>query len=182
MLELYWYRLKLNLEMLFWLLRKKTDRSNYINSEISKKILISNNKFTLKRLKNKKIKCSDIAILLPHCLQEDKCPIKITSEIDNCKNCGKCEIGEILNIKKEKGIKVKIATGGTLARIYLKKERPKLVIAVACERDLITGIYDSFPLPIYGIFNERINGPCYNTKVNVDEIKKIINLFLGGKV
>ncbi|OQY10448.1 MAG: hypothetical protein B6I28_01045 [Fusobacteriia bacterium 4572_132] len=181
MFKLYYYRFNFNIKMLFWLLKQKLNGNDYENSEISKKMLKSNNKFTLDRLKKIKLSPSEIVILLPHCLQEDSCNVKITSKIENCKKCGKCNIGEILKIKEQKGIKVKVATGGTLARIYLKKERPKLVIAVACERDLITGIYDSFPLPIYGIFNERLNGPCYNTKVSVREINQILEFFLGGK-
>ena len=67
---------------------------------------------------------------------------------------GLCKIGEISKFVKMKNATVKIATGGTLARLFLKNEKPDFVVAVACERDLVAGIYDSFPMMVYGIFNE----------------------------
>jgi hypothetical protein len=39
---------------------------------------------------------------------------------------------------------------------------------------LISGIYDSIPLLVYGVFNTRENGPCINTNVNVEEIENVI--------
>ena len=56
--------------------------------------------------------------------------------------------------------------------------RPKLVIAVACERDLVTGINDSFPLIIYGVFNIRENGPCIDTTVSFIEIERLMKKVL----
>ena len=49
---------------------------------------------------------------------------------------------------------LKIATGGTLARKYVKDLRPDLIIAVACKRDLISGIKDAEPFLVYGVFNK----------------------------
>jgi len=127
-------------------------------------------KFAIK----KQIKIREIAILLPHCIQNYDCPYKITNNIDNCKECDLCKISHIKKLKDKYGIQVKIATGGTLARLFLKEHRPKLVIAVACERDLVSGIYDALPLMCYGIFNIRKNGPCINTDLMVEDIEKVI--------
>ena len=86
-----------------------------------------------------------------------------------------CDISEIIRLKDEfKHISIKVATGGTLARLYLKEERPNLVIAVACKRDLTSGIRDSFPIPVYGVFNKIINTPCKDTRVAVNEIRKVL--------
>ena len=64
-----------------------------------------------------------------------------------------------------------VATGGTLARQIIYKMRPKAVLAIACERDLMSGIQDVYPLPAVGVLNIRPNGPCYNTHVDIEEVK-----------
>ncbi len=67
-----------------------------------------------------------------------------------------------------------VATGGTLARRVIEEKRPKAVIAVACERDLSSGIIDSFPLFVYGLPNMRPNGPCRDTFVDVGALNELI--------
>lgn len=174
MLRLYVYRVISIIWMLFILIFRKIKSDEKNNSNIAQKFLRYNNAITLKRLRHKILHSQDILILLPHCLQEYDCPIKITANIDNCKRCGRCDIKTILDLKETYGIHVNVATGGTLARKYIKDQKPKVVIAVACERDLLSGIMDAFPLPVYGIFNKRIHGPCYNTSVATEEIKNIL--------
>jgi len=60
----------------------------------------------------------------------------------------------------------------------VRDNKPKAVLAIACERDLMSGIQDVYPLPAVGVLNIRPNGPCYNTHVDMDavrrEIEKII--------
>ena len=179
MLKLYLYRILSVFWVIFIFLFRRIKEDDYANCEIARKFLRYNNKVTLNRLKSQKINAEDILLLLPHCLQEYECPIRITSNIDNCKQCGKCDIKTIVNLKEDYGIHVNVATGGTLARKYVKEAKPKIIIAVACERDLLSGITDSFPIPVYGMFNERIHGPCYNTLVDTEEIRKILTLLLG---
>ena len=65
-----------------------------------------------------------------------------------------------------------VATGGTLARQIIYNMRPKAVLAIACERDLMSGIQDVFPLPAVGVLNIRPNGPCYNTSVDMGEVRR----------
>ena len=140
--------------------------------KISKFFLKFNNYIVKNRVKRG---AGKICILLPHCLQNYDCTHRITSVVDNCRFCGKCSIGEILNLGNIDSLDIKVATGGTLARKHLKDSRPDCVIAVACERDLVSGICDAFPMPVYGVFNEKPNGPCVSTDVDVDEIKKVLN-------
>jgi hypothetical protein len=45
---------------------------------------------------------------------------------------------------------------------------------VACERDLTSGIQDTTPLPVYGIFNQRPFGPCLNTQVPVAQVEAVL--------
>jgi hypothetical protein len=57
-------------------------------------------------------------------------------------------------------------------------KRPDVIIAVACERDLTSGIQDSYPVPVFGIFNKRPFGPCYDTDVDLELVEKGIITFL----
>lgn len=142
------------------------------NLGLSKHLIDINNRYVLKRSVDKKIE--KVAILLPHCIQNYNCPHKVTSKIENCRKCGLCKIEDLLRLKEEYNIVIKVATGGTLARKFIIEERPDLVIAVACERDLISGIYDALPAMVYGVFNTRPNGPCIDTDVSIEEIEKTL--------
>jgi hypothetical protein len=76
-------------------------------------------------------------------------------------------------------IQIAVATGGTLARRIIVQNRPEAIVAVACELDLTTGIQDSYPIPVIGILNERPQGPCINTKADIQKVKEAVLDFLG---
>jgi hypothetical protein len=115
-----------------------------------------------------------ILLLMPHCLQDADCTVKVTHRVQNCKRCGKCPIKDLLELTSKYGVDLAVATGGTLARRIVMERRPDLIIAVACERDLTSGIQDTMPLPVYGIFNERPHGPCLNTQVAIDRVEAVL--------
>jgi uncharacterized protein len=121
-----------------------------------------------------------LLILLPHCIQDFDCQIKITGNIRNCKGCGKCEIKELVELSDRYEVKIAVATGGTLARRIIVENRPDAIVAVACELDLTTGILDSYPIPVIGVLNDRPHGPCINTKVDIQKVKGAILDFLEG--
>lgn len=127
---------------------------------------------------NKKYDKDDILILLPHCLQYSECPYKITRTINNCKRCGKCSIGKLSEIGCEKGLQVRVVTGGTAARNIVEKLKPKIILSVACERDLLSGIVDVKKIPVLGVLNKRPNGPCFNTTVDLDKIEEKLESIL----
>ena len=77
------------------------------------------------------------------------------------------------------GVQVAIATGGTIARRIVVQARPKRIVAVACERDLSSGIQDTHPLPVFGVINERPNGPCLDTFVSIRRLESAIRHFIG---
>jgi len=112
-----------------------------------------------------------ILILAPHCLQRSDCPHKITIDVNNCRRCGKCPIDRLCNLAETYRVKLAVATGGTLARDFVKHYKPEAIIAIACERDLTSGIQDVTPLPVIGILNSRPNGPCNNTEVDFAEVE-----------
>lgn len=126
-----------------------------------------------------KIKPHQLLLLAPHCLQNSDCPHKVTGNVDNCHRCGKCGVNHILELRDQYGIKVGMATGGTLARKYVRDYRPRAIVAIACERDLTSGILDANPIPVLGITNLRPNGPCYNTEFSVAQVEGSIRFFLN---
>lgn len=119
-----------------------------------------------------------ILLLLPHCIQINDCEIRLTHNIFNCKRCGRCEVKDLIGIAEEYQLNLFVATGGTLARKIVMEACPEAIVAVACERDLSSGVVDIFPMPVLGIPNERPNGPCLNTRVDLDKVKDAIEFFV----
>lgn len=117
-------------------------------------------------------------ILLPHCIQLFDCDIKITGDVGRCIQCGKCDISKLSEAAQKWGIDIAVATGGTLARKIIVERRPKFILAVACERDLTSGIRDSYPLPVIGVLNHRPHGPCFNTHIVMDEVERVLKEFI----
>ncbi|MBQ6632215.1 MAG: DUF116 domain-containing protein [Romboutsia sp.] len=122
----------------------------------------------------------DILILIPHCIQKNSCKLKVTNKIENCVQCRLCNVSDFVKLKEKTGINIVLATGGTLARKMIIENKPKAAIAVACERDLTSGIQDMSHIPVLGIFNKRPNGPCVDTFIDIHEVESAIN-FLTNK-
>lgn len=147
-----------------------------INKEELKLFIIDLNNIWVNSVKYK-VKPKDILVLTPHCLQDSGCQIKITNNPNNCKHCGKCNISDLLKLCQKYGVDFYIASGGTFARKVIEETKPKYIISVACERDLLSGIMDVRKIPVIGIVNERPNGPCNNTKVDISKVEEaIINI------
>jgi uncharacterized protein len=117
---------------------------------------------------------SRILVLLPHCLQHSGCSYKVTGSLDNCVRCGRCRIGELAVLAEKTGVRIQVVTGGTIARQLVDSMKPELILSVACERDLVSGIRDVGRIPVIGIVNERPNGPCNSTTVDVDILKEFL--------
>lgn len=124
--------------------------------------------------RNIKIKGEELLVMTPHCLQLAACPHKITRDVQNCHRCGGCNIGDLVTLAERWGFRLFVATGGTLARQIIMEQRPRVVLAIACERDLMSGIRDVYPLPAIGVLNIRPHGPCYNTRVDMREVERVL--------
>ena len=125
------------------------------------------------------VRPDQLLILTPHCIQQENCPHKVTKNITNCQRCGGCQVGDLAQLAEKYGVHLAIVTGGTLARKVVKTIRPKAMLAIACERDLTSGIQDVFPLPVIGILNQRPCGPCCNTIVDMAEVEQTVQKLLG---
>jgi hypothetical protein len=125
----------------------------------------------LVRARHLRVTADKTLILLPHCIQLYDCEIKITGDVNKCARCGQCGISGLAELAERYGIPMAVATGGTLARKLIVERRPRFILAVACERDLTTGIRDAYPLPVIGLLNRRPHGPCFNTEIILDEVE-----------
>ncbi len=145
--------------------------------KIERAFLDINNGIVLKM--RRRIKPGRVLILMPHCIQYEDCKIKVTKDVSNCVSCGKCEIADLLTVMEEFGVELFVSTGGTVARRKVVELRPHAVIAVACERDLISGVRDAYPMPVFGIVNTRPMGYCTSTGVDIGFVKEAVRNFLS---
>ena len=149
-------------------------------NEIQRLFIAINNRLVLAEAK--KVKPEKLLLLLPHCLQNHECAVRITGDVKNCKACGKCRIKDLVALSEKHNVPISVATGGTLARKIVEERKSKIIIAVACERDLTSGIQSSYPIPVFGILNQRPFGPCYDTDVDIQMIEKGMNAFLDHEI
>jgi hypothetical protein len=145
--------------------------------EIQRSFIEINNQLVLAQLPNPA--APKVLLLLPHCLQNHKCKVRITTRPENCERCGKCPMKELMELSDEFDSDISVATGGTIARKIVVEKRPDVILAVACERDLTSGIQDSYPIPVYGILNRRPHGPCFNTEVDLEKVREGLARLLG---
>jgi hypothetical protein len=144
--------------------------------QVRRSFVAVNNQLVLAEAR--KVPPEKLLILLPHCLQNHECTVRITGNVENCKACGKCKIKDLVALAKTCNVSMAVATGGTLARKIVVEKLPELIIAVACERDLTSGIQDSYPIPVFGVLNRRPNGPCFDTDVDLDKVEEGLRTFL----
>lgn len=112
----------------------------------------------------RKIHPQELLVLLPRCLNPKLC--------ETIKTTAKAIDFHVLTV-----------AGGELARNKIRELKPKAVIGVACERDLVSGIRDIMPqIPVLGIPNIRPEGPCKNTRISINELEEAIETFLGYPV
>jgi len=68
-----------------------------------------------------------------------------------------------------------VVGGGSDAREKIRKLRPLMVVAIACERDLLSGFKEVNPsIPVIGLPNLRPEGPCKNTCIDLGQLEKTI--------
>lgn len=122
---------------------------------------------------------SEALILLPHCLQDHRCEIRLTFNPAACEKCSRCPIGDILTISEKYVVDLAIASGGTSARSCIERRKPQLIIAVACPIDLSSGILDVYPITTVGILNEWRHGECFDTWVDTAKIEDACKVLIS---
>ena len=172
------YLMKINYKIIRFIFPIISNMGKFVGiskDEIRKIFIKINNAYIYSNKYN--FNSEDLIILIPHCIQNHNCKLKVTNDIDNCKKCGLCKVKELQELQEKYNTKIFVATGGTLARKIIIDNRPKAVIAVACERDLTSGVKDVKGIPVLGVFNSRPNGPCVDTNINIKEVEEAVNFF-----
>ena len=109
----------------------------------------------------RRLNVETLLILLPRCLEKE----------------AKRQVIERVN---GKAVQVVTAAGGEEARKAIKEHKPSLILAVACERDLISGIRDvAERIPVLAIPNKRPEGPCKNTHLRLDALDDALKFITG---
>ena len=138
----------------------------------------------LNRLRNRflhgQVHPDNLLLLVPHCLQRCTCESNIAQDVDRCNRCGQCNVADMLQLRDEFGIRCRLVSGGREAIAVVRDPAVKAVVAVACEKELADGIRAVMPKRIVAIPNERPNGPCKNTRVDVDMVRSAIVELLGS--
>lgn len=71
-----------------------------------------------------------------------------------------------------------IAATGAQARQRVVQIKPAGIIAIACERDLVSGIREvGYRIPVIGIANKRPIGPCKGAFIEPHELREAIEIF-----
>src|SRR6266550_437354 len=70
---------------------------------------------------------------------------------------------------------------GELARRVIRERRPRAVVAVACERDMMTGLRDvAGRLPVLGLTMRLPNGPCRDAMLDLDIMEEWVRGLVGA--
>jgi hypothetical protein len=101
---------------------------------------------TLAVRRGRKVGKGELLVLIPRCLSKQA-------------------LDGVLEIAGRYEVPVFVATRGQLARRVIRERRPRAVVAVACERDMMTGLRDvAGKLPVLGLTMQLPNGPCRRTR------------------
>lgn len=77
-------------------------------------------------------------------------------------------------------VPVFVATRGQLARRVIRERRPRAVVAVACERDMVTGLHDvAGRVPVLGLTMTLPAGPCKDAELDHDTLEKYMKAFVS---
>lgn len=87
----------------------------------------------------------------------------------------------VLAIAGRYDVPVFVATRGQLARRVIRERRPRAVVAVACERDMMTGLRDvAGRLPVLGLTMQLPNGPCRDALLDLDTMDRWVRTLVGA--
>jgi hypothetical protein len=86
----------------------------------------------------------------------------------------------VLEIAGRYEVPVFVATRGQLARRVIRERRPRAVVAVACERDMMTGLRDvAGKLPVLGLTMQLPNGPCRDATIDLGQMEQWVQGLVG---
>jgi hypothetical protein len=108
----------------------------------------------------RKVDTGELLLLIPRCLS-------------------RATLDSVLAMAGRYGIPVFVATRGQLARRVIRERRPRAVVAVACERDMVSGLHDvAAKVPVLGLTMTLPAGPCKDAALDMPMLEKYLQAFV----
>lgn len=116
---------------------------------------------SLALLRVRRITSGEMLLLVPRCLSRET-------------------LDGVLALAGKHDVAVFVATRGQLARRVIRERRPRAVVAVACERDMVTGLHDvAGKIPVLGLTMTLPNGPCKDAALDLVTLERYMQAFVG---
>ncbi len=111
--------------------------------------------------RERRVSPGELLILIPRCLD-------------------RASLTGILDVASRYDVSAFVATRGQLARRVIRERRPRAVVAVACERDMVSGIRDvAGKVPVLGVTMRLPSGPCKDAVVEVARVEEFVARLVG---
>ncbi len=148
-----------------------------IQAAAKRKLIDFNNKRVLQAFAGRRGKKA--LLLVPFCIQHRSCPHQVAWNVAHCVNCGRCAMGALRDIARKRGMAMRVVIRSTFAPKFAREVKPHVVVAIACEHELLRGLLRIYPIPCYGVLNARPEGPCRNTRVDLRLIEAAVKLLVN---
>jgi hypothetical protein len=110
--------------------------------------------------RGRKVGKGELLLLIPRCLSKET-------------------LDGVLGIAGKYGVPVFVATRGQLARRVIRERRPRAVVAVACERDMVSGLHDvAGKIPVLGLTMTLPAGPCKDAQLNLGQLEEWVRAYV----
>jgi len=87
----------------------------------------------------------------------------------------------VLAIAGKYEVPVFVATRGQLARRVIRERRPRAVVAVACERDMVSGLHDvAGHVPVLGLTMTLPAGPCKDAGLDLGRLEAWVKAYVAN--
>jgi hypothetical protein len=107
-----------------------------------------------------RVRANEMLILIPRCLS-------------------RTALEGVMDIAKRYDVATFVATRGAYARQAIRERRPRAVVAVACERDMVSGLHDvAGRLPVLGLTMQLPNGPCKDASLDLVRMEAFVKKYL----
>ena len=111
-------------------------------------------------LRSRKVKTGELLLLVPRCLSRET-------------------LEGVMEISRSSAVPVFVATRGQLARRVIRERRPRAVVAVACERDMVSGLHDvAGKVPVLGLTMRLPAGPCKDAVLDLPRLEEWVKSYL----
>jgi uncharacterized protein len=108
-----------------------------------------------------KVGSGELLLLIPRCLSKET-------------------LDAVLQIAGKYGVPVFVATRGQLARRVIRERRPRAVVAVACERDMVSGLHDvAGKVPVLGLTMTLPAGPCKDALLDLPQLERWVKAYVA---